>query len=82
MTDEAETPALDPAVPEPDRWKHRRRMAYISIAMLIFITVFALMKPDAAAKIETTLTNLAYTFGFIVAVGYMGAATFSHVGKK
>lgn len=79
---EQETPAPAPQEPERDRWKHRRRMAYISLAMLIFITVVAVMKPDTAAKIETTLTNLAYTFGFIVAVGYMGAATFSHVGKK
>ena len=82
MTEEAQTQApADPKL-EAARWRNRRRMAYISLGMLIFITVMAVMHPDRLAKVETLMLNLAYAFAFIVAVGYMGASTFQHLGKK
>lgn len=65
---------------ESRKWRHRRRMAYISLLTLIGIltsTFFVTLSPVQAGIIEWGLILLGGIVG-----AYMGAATFEHLGKK
>lgn len=67
---------------ETKRWKNRRRMAWVSLAFLIFVGFWVLFSPDIdrIAKISDVLNAIIYSMTTVVGV-YMGLATWSQIGK-
>jgi len=67
--------------PNPlDHWKHRRRIAYTSLFMLIVITAGVFL--DAIpATLQPVIETLIWTFGFLV-VGYFGNSAFEAFANK
>ena len=66
---------------EADKWKHRRRLAYASMAGLLIMLGKTLWDPTGAMLAGALLENLGYALAAIV-MAYMGLATFEHFGKK
>lgn len=62
---------MDDSHPDPERyWKHRRRLAYTSMAALLVTLGCALFSPVRESAMPL-LEGLAWVFGFIV-IGYYG----------
>lgn len=74
-------PPTSGAHPNPlDHWRHRRRMAYTSLFMLIAITagVFLNVIP---ATLQPVIETLIWTYGFLV-VGYYGNNAFEAFANR
>jgi len=63
------------------KWKHRRRMAYISLMAMLLMTasLFFFVDPDRLTKIQDAIGWGYVMFGSIV-MSYLGASTWD--GKK
>lgn len=63
------------------KWKHRRRMAYISVLAMLGMTaaLFFFVDPDRLAKIQDAIGWAYVMFGSIT-MSYLGASTWD--GKK
>lgn len=74
-TQTSETPSRP-----PDYWHHRRRMAYISLLMLVLITlgVFLNAVPD---KLQPVLESLIWVYAFLV-LGYYGNNALDAFARK
>lgn len=66
--------------PDPsDLWKHRRRMAYVSLACLVATMLRAFQSVDEAQA--DVLGNLAYAFAGVIAA-YTGFAVMDQSSKR
>lgn len=63
------------------KWKHRRRMAYVSLLAMVVMTVslFFFVDPERLAKIQDAIGWAYVMFGSII-MSYLGASTWD--GKK
>lgn len=73
---EAKEYAKKVSVLASNRWKHRRRMAYISLASMLIVTYILLFKipPEKLAPLTEVINWFYITMGSIVGA-YMGFAT-------
>jgi len=83
-------PAIIPATDSfedpnhPARWKHRRRMAYMSLISMLILTGYALspwLPLDRLEKLDSAIDGFYFAMTTIVSA-YMGLATFSGVWNK
>lgn len=68
----------------PQRWVHRRRMAYIALFSIIFVMAYCLT-PFMTTEKMTMVNEIIYWFYFsmtTIVSAYMGLATFSAVWNK
>lgn len=80
MTDQLKTlPTVEPHPSPADRWRNRRRMAWISMIAAVAYPVLTLAVPDGTALSQ--IAGPFYIFvGMVVAV-YIGAATWDDQSK-
>lgn len=64
-----------------DRWKNRRRLAYMSFASIVFMVIYAMIDPKTVSDVGTVVnTFLAGMFGVLLA--YTGTATWDDVTAR